>query len=736
MADQPWTKGHVEDVLQLIGDEVCLLTAEWPTDLDQIGDIDCAVQRLDHQWPLRLPHDLRLLQSRNYDINSWVWFIDRNGTWLMFDCIEDPRGIGRYKFPTVLAGCSEGLLPGPAVRAAYLTAKRLRKDSRQADEWGRIGALVTQDPHRYREILMSLLGERYALAISEALTRGRVPEGQLRRHALSELRLRRLRNPKLAAEAAWKGSVRWLTRLTQPTGMVVALAGPDGSGKSTLADRLPADVHGLFLRRRHVHWRPGLLPALGALAGSPSADPTRPHARPPHRPLVSAIALVYYWMDFLLGNVALFAPMKARTGLVIVERGWWDMYVDPARYRINAPRWLLKTLGHLSVQPDLIVVLEADPDVLRSRKSEIGRDELARQMRAWREIIPRRVKRVYIDASVPLEDVQAAAREAIVSVLSHRTAGRLGSGWIGLPTRSSPRWTFPRGPRKAAFSAFSIYQPVTFKARLGWEFGRGLASTGLLRFLPRGEAPPEPVRVALGPYVPARATLSVVRANHPGRFLASIVGPDGVLHGVAKVASDGTGREALEREANNIERYASLLELPLRAPRILDRGPGLLLLEPIRWIPRKRPSVLPTEVAQSLGRAFTRWSSELDGEGAAHGDCAPWNLLRTSDGWVLVDWEEAGPGAPPFYDLAHYVVQAHVLLGTPSLEELTPGDSGPRWMRDAIEAYSAGSGQPVSAWRVHFGDYLRVSAERLDPSDVTDAKAIVARQRILTAMER
>jgi len=736
MADPTWTTEDVEDVLGVIGGKVCLLAAAWPKDVEGAGDIDCAVRGLDHQWPLRLPAELRLLQFRNYDINSWVWFIGRNGKWLMFDCIEDPHGIGRYKFPTALVRCSDGLLPDPAIRAAYLTTKRLRKDSRLPGEWASIGLLSDKDSERYRAILSSLLGDRYASRVFEAVKAGRVPDDKLRHRALSMLRLRRLRDPRLAVQAGWKGSVRWLTRITQPTGMVVALAGPDGSGKSTLAGKLPADVLGLFLRHKHAHWRPGMLPSLGALVGSRPADPTRPHERAPHGPLASAVALGYYWLDFLMGHLALFVPFKARTGLVVVERGWWDMCVDPARYRIDAPHWLLKALGHLLVQPDLVIVLEAEPEVLMARKAEIERHELARQTREWREIMPRRVKRVFIDATAPLEEVQAAAREAVVSALSHRAAGRLGAGWTGLPTRFAPRWTFPRGPRKAAFSAFSIYQPVTLRARLGWEVGRRLASMGFLRFFPRGDAPPELVRTALGPHMPARSTLSVLRANHPGRFLAAIIGPDGNVHGVAKVATDETGTEILDREANNIERYASLLKRPLRAPRILERGPGILLLEPIRWIPRRRPSVLPAGVAGSLGRAFARWSSEVGEEGAAHGDCAPWNLLKTSDGWVLVDWEEAGPGAPPFYDLAHYLVQAHVLLGTPSLQELMRGDSAPGWIRDAIEAYAAGSGQPLSAWHAHLDEYLRLSSERLDPSIPAQAEAIAARRRLLRATER
>lgn len=259
-----------------------------------------------------------------------------------------------------------------------------------------------------------------------------------------------------------------------------------------------------------------------------------------------------------------------------------------------------------------------------------------------------------------------------------------------------------------------------------------MAFAGLLPLLPRGQGPPDLVRKAVAPYVPPRSTLAIMRANHPGRFLALVVGSDGHQHAVAKVATEDSGKVSLEKEARNIESYGCLLESPLRAPRILAQAPGLLLLEAERWMARARPWVLPPKVAYRLGRAYTRSSRNADGGGLAHGDCAPWNLLKTEDGWVLVDWEEARDDRPPFFDLFHYLVQAHVLLGRPSRQELLglyPGRSSR--VRVAIEAYSAGAGLPVSVWRRHLVDYLAVSKAELDPLDPEQATGVAARERLL-----
>ena len=503
----------------------------------------------------------------------------------------------------------------------------------------------------------------------------------------------------------------------------MVVAGPDGAGKSSLAATAQADGRRTLI----VHWRPGVLPHPRSLLNRATAGPvTDPHAREPHGPLISALRLGYFLTDFWAGELVRLGPAARRGCIVIVERGWWDMAVDPRRYRLSVPPRVILALGRLVPRPDLLLVLDAPADVLASRKQELPAEELDRQRRAWLDLTIPGVEKVVLDATKPLDQVVADAREAIVAHLERRAIARLGAGWANLPGRAAPRWWLPRGPRGTAFTGVSVYQPVTLRGRLGWEAARALARVGGFRLLPRGGAPPREVRVRLAPHLPPRTTYAVMRANHPGRYVALLVGQDGRAHAVAKVATTPEGEEALRCEARAIATWGGLLCPPLRAPRILAEGQGVLLLEAVAFRPRRRPWLLPVAVARALGA--------LERQGVSHGDLAPWNLLEEEGGFVLVDWEAAGPVPAPAWDLWHWVIQAHSLLGRPSARAVLAALRGKGPLGPLVAAYAEAARLDPDGLHASLGTYLRESLAALPEATDDGRRARAARLRLLARL--
>jgi hypothetical protein len=438
--------------------------------------------------------------------------------------------------------------------------------------------------------------------------------------------------------------------------------------------------------------------------GSPEGDPTQPHARPPHTRALSGALLGYYLLDFALGSRLRLLPVRRDGGLVVLERGWWDMAVDPRRYRLSVSPAIVRALGWVLRRPDLTLVLEAPAEMLLARKPEISAEELTRQLQSWRTVLPAKCRRAHLDVTLPLPEVLDRARDEIERAHGDVLASAGSPGWTSF-SPSASRWVIPRGPRAVALSGLSVYHPVTDRGLAGWVAARAVARAGGFRLLPRVGSPDVAVNEALAPYMPAGSVLSVARSNHEGRFLALIVGPSGHIHAVAKVALHAEGRRALEAEASALRSLAPLLEPPLGAPEILGEGPGVLLLEAVSWQPRPFAWRLPVEVAGSLGR-FYRAGRTSGGAGPAHGDCAPWNLLRTTTGWSLVDWEDARQEGPPFFDLFHYIVQAQTLLGRPSPSAIRTGLLGKGPVGWATRAYAEEAGLSLSDAPEMFFSYL------------------------------
>jgi hypothetical protein len=720
----------------LVGERVVVLHGPIGADDLSGNDVDCLVDRTDFLWPLRLTGGWQLCQWFRYDLRGWFWIVERDGEFLALDTVDDPMGLGRDALRTrEIIGSIHGE-PGASLRAAYLTIKRIRKVNVEPSEWLGIGALASQDPNGYLAELELVAGRALASLLGERTLEGVAPDPTIVRQAGRARWIRRFGSPGRIVGALSLGAQRYVQRVVHPDGLRVLVVGPDGAGKSTLAEALPDVTRPMFKRHAHSHWRPGLLPRPGAILGRATSDSSRPHGRHPYGPLVSTLLLGYYWLDFLVGGLVRDVPVVIRTGLVVRERGWWDLVVDPVRYRLQVSPRLVKALGTLLPRPNLVIVLDGDPDLLRERKAELDRDEIERQLAAWHSALPRGVPAARIDISRSSEDVLRAARDAVTASMESRGVSRLGMGWVALPGGRT-RWWLPRGPRGAAAASLAVYQPATGRALLGWSIAKRFATLGGFRVLPRGSAPPRSVRQALAPHVPPRGTFAVARATHPGRFVALLLHQDGRPCALAKIATSPEGREALRQEAIAIERFSGMLPLPIAVSRLLHHESGLLLIEALDWIPRMRPWVLEEDVASALGSFFRAGMRTVDGEavGPAHGDCAPWNLLRTSVGWSLVDWEGAGE-APAFHDLCHYVVQSHALLGRPSAPDVIAGFAGGTgWVGRAIGAYADAAGIEPRDATAALLDYLRRTIDDQMPRSRSEHVGVDRRRRLLDRLD-
>jgi thymidylate kinase len=300
-----------------------------------------------------------------------------------------------------------------------------RLEERQARLLSR---LFAEDAQGCEEALTLRFSQASAERIATACRTGEWEPVVQRAQALDEELLARAPADSLSARFAEIG--RRLRRWAKPTGLWVAVLGPDGSGKSTVIEKMQAALAMGFRRTARFHLRPQWLRGTSAGEAANLDSPnTDPHGQAPRGVLASVAKLIFFWADFGIGSWVQVRPLLVRSTLVIFDRYYPDLLIDPRRFRYKGPRWLARLVGALIPMPDLMLILDAPAEVLQARKREVSAEETARQVEAYREFAGSKAARgraVLVNAAAPVDEVIHACAEVVLARMAARTAQRLG----------------------------------------------------------------------------------------------------------------------------------------------------------------------------------------------------------------------------------------------------------------------------------------------------------------------
>jgi thymidylate kinase len=306
----------------------------------------------------------------------------------------------------------------------YYLIKSLEKGRLEEPQAQELGRLFTEDPERCLKILAQRLSRESAQGIASACRSGDWHDVFAKVPALHKELMARAPHYPLRDRAAELG--RLIRRGKNPAGLWVAVLGPDGSGKSTVIEYLQAALAPAFRRTVRMHLRPQLLRGTSA---SEIAN-TDPHGQQMRGVAASTLKLVYFWADYVLGYWGRVRPLLVRNSLVIFDRYYCDLLIDPWRFRSRAPGWLARAIGAMIPMPHLLLILDAPAEVLQTRKQEVTAEESARQAQAYRDFASSgaaRGRAVVIDATQTVDEVVRACVDQGLEGMAQRTARRLGT---------------------------------------------------------------------------------------------------------------------------------------------------------------------------------------------------------------------------------------------------------------------------------------------------------------------
>jgi thymidylate kinase len=181
----------------------------------------------------------------------------------------------------------------------------------------------------------------------------------------------------------------------------VAVLGSDGSGKSTVVNALAQRFAGCpYANVRTFHWRPRVV------ARSHGAEPVSdPHGRPSRGVLGSALRLMVLATDWILGYWGQLVHLRAKGSILVFDRMYFDLVVDPKRYRYGGGPRLARALWRILPKPDLVFFLDVPADVILHRKQEVARPEIERQRGAYMAVTRQHARGHVLDGTRPVAAV-------------------------------------------------------------------------------------------------------------------------------------------------------------------------------------------------------------------------------------------------------------------------------------------------------------------------------------------
>ncbi len=613
--------------LERSGVKYCVLHGWQTSDIAQ-GDFDLAIEpervkTLEHI----LEHDCgtRVVQLLQHETTGFFFVAQCEGyaSLALVDAATDYRRDGRIYMSSaeMLRGTQtrDGLrAAGAGTEFKYLLIKKISKLSIPTHQRDRLQELNVTLGAEAGKIANELFGRHDGERVHEWINARRWGDLDADLPGLRQLlRHEVLRRDPLNWLRYWLPELgrRW-QRWRNPTGLFVAVLGPDGAGKSTLIDNLLTRLSGAFRKTDSFHLRPAVF---GARPEGPPV--TDPHGLAPRSPGSSVAKIAYYVAEYALGYALKLRPALTRTTLILSDRYFDDLLIDPRRYRYGGPQWLVRRARLFVPQPDLWLILDVPEKSLLERKREVSDEELSRQRRAYRELWATLPNAFILDGSVTADRVGTAAAEVCLDHLHSRYRARRAM-WFRSAAQDDLDWlaSIIFRPAKAQFevgrnqppaprdsrefmllrlrdgrgfllpseerslrAALGLYNAHSVKGRAAKSVLNLLARMRLTRFvLPRVSVSEEQVVAPTDRHPNVLDRIGAIMGNPALKFAVSLGTPgphrkpvvqiftdNGRIIGYAKVGANAETDHLVRNEAATLTRLNALKDLPFTVPRLI-----------------------------------------------------------------------------------------------------------------------------------------------------------------------
>ena len=210
---------------------------------------------------------------------------------------------------------------------------------------------------------------------------------------------------------------RAVRSVLKPSGVVIVFLGSDGSGKSSVIDGLKVSViRDVVLGIQSIHLRPHI----GLKAKQKNITNDDPHGQGTRNQLSSLLKIAYFFFDYTAGYLFKIRTLLVHKKIVIFDRYYHDLLVDPKRYRYGGSMWIAQFVGRIIPKPDLFIILDAPAIIIQARKQEVPLEETHRQRVAYLKFADERANAIVVNTNQSLEDTISETTLAVLKYLQKR----------------------------------------------------------------------------------------------------------------------------------------------------------------------------------------------------------------------------------------------------------------------------------------------------------------------------
>ena len=124
-------------------------------------------------------------------------------------------------------------------------------------------------------------------------------------------------------------------------------------------------------------------------------------------------------LEYIFGWPLKVIPLKIKSSLIIFDRYYDDVLVDPRRYRYGGGIFFAKIMRFFIPKPELYFVLIANENVIYKRKQEIEIHELERQVNEYKKLCDNK-RYIFIDVNRDVYEIINEIEKIMYNKLNER----------------------------------------------------------------------------------------------------------------------------------------------------------------------------------------------------------------------------------------------------------------------------------------------------------------------------